>query len=82
MRQKSGTSKQSADKLVKNISRKTRQTYSAEEKIRIVLAGLRGEESIASPCRQEGIAESLYFSWSKLSLKAVNPHSLVMPCTQ
>ena len=46
MRQKSGTSKQSADKLVKNIRRKTRQTYSAEEKIRIVLAGLRGEESI------------------------------------
>ena len=70
MRQKSGTSKQSADKLVKNIRRKTRQTYSAEEKIRIVLAGLRGEESIASLCRREGIAESLYYSWSKEFLEA------------
>ena len=70
MRQKSGTSKQSADKLVKNIRRKTRQTYSAEEKIRIVLAGLRGEESIASLCRHEGIAESLYYSWSKEFLEA------------
>ncbi len=70
MRQKSGTSKQSADKLVKNIRRKTRQTYSAEEKIRIVLAGLRGEESIASLCRREGIAESLYYSWPKEFLEA------------
>ena len=70
MRQKSGTSKQSADKLVQNIRRKTRQTYSAEEKIRIVLAGLRGEESIASLCRREGIAESLYYSWSKEFLEA------------
>jgi len=70
MRQKSGTSKESADKLVKNIRRKTRQTYSAEEKIRIVLAGLRGEESIASLCRREGIAESLYYSWSKELLEA------------
>jgi transposase len=70
MRQKSGTSKESADKLVKNIRRKTRQTYSAEEKIRIVLAGLRGDESIASLCRREGIAESLYYSWSKEFLEA------------
>jgi len=70
MRQKSGTIKESADKLVKNIRRKTRQTYSAEEKIRIVLAGLRGEESIASLCRREGIAESLYYSWSKELLEA------------
>ena len=59
------TSKDAADKLVKNIWRKTRQTYSAEEKIRIVLAGLRGEESISELCRREGIAESLYYSWSK-----------------
>jgi len=65
MRQKPETSKDAADKLVKNIRRKTRQTYSAEEKIRIVLAGLRGEESIAALCRREGIAESLYYSWSK-----------------
>ena len=50
MNKKPGTSKASADKLVKNIRRKTRQTYSAEEKIRIVLAGLRGEESISALC--------------------------------
>jgi transposase len=58
MRQGSRTSKAAADKLVKNIRRKTRQTYNAEEKMRIVLAGLRGEESIAALCRREGIAES------------------------
>ena len=59
-----------ADKLVKSIRRKTRQTYSSEEKIRIVLAGLRGEESISAMCRREGIAESLYYSWSKEFLEA------------
>ena len=58
MKQGSRTSKAAADKLVKNIRRKTRQTYNAEEKMRIVLAGLRGEESIAALCRREGIAES------------------------
>jgi len=58
MNKKSGSSKLAADKLVKNIRRKTRQSYSAEEKIRIVLAGLRGEESISALCRREGIAES------------------------
>ena len=66
----SGTSKASADRLVKTIRRKTRQTYSAEEKIRIVLAGLRGEESISALCRREGISESLYYSWSKEFLEA------------
>lgn len=70
MTQKPRTSKDAADKLVKNIRRKTRQTYSSEEKIRIVLAGLRGEESIAVLCRHEGIAESLYYSWSKEFLEA------------
>ena len=64
------TSKDAADKLVKSIRRKTRQTYSVEEKIRIVLAGLRGEESISVLCRREGIAESLYYSWSKEFLEA------------
>jgi transposase-like protein len=54
MNKKSGTSKDAADKLVKGIRRKTRKQYSAEEKIRIVLAGLRGEESIAALCRREG----------------------------
>ena len=70
MRQKSGQSKAAADKVVKGIRRKTRKHYSAEEKIRVVLAGLRGEESIASLCRQEGISESLYYSWSKEFLEA------------
>ena len=70
MNKTSGTSKNAADKLVKNIRRKTRQTYSAEEKIRIVLAGLRGEESISVLCRREGITESLYYSWSKEFLEA------------
>jgi transposase len=70
MTKKPTTSKDAADKVVKNIRRKTRQTYSAEEKIRIVLAGLRGEESISVLCRREGIAESLYYSWSKEFLEA------------
>ncbi len=68
--QKSGTSKDAADKLVKGIKRKTRKQYLAEEKIRIVLAGLRGEESIAALCRCEGISESLYYAWSKDFLEA------------
>lgn len=70
MRQKSVGSKDAADKLVKNIRRKTARRYSAEEKIRIILAGLRGEESIAALCRREGIAESLYDKWSKEFLEA------------
>ena len=70
MTKKPTTSKDAADKVVKNIRRKTRQTYSAEEKIRIVLAGLRGEESISVLCRREGIAESLYYSWYKVFREA------------
>ena len=50
---------------MKDIRRKTRKRYSSEDKIRIVLAGLRGEETIAELCRQEGIAQSQYYSWSK-----------------
>ena len=65
MRQKSGTRESSSERLVKNIRRVTRKQYSSEEKIRIVLDGLRGELSIAELCRREGIAESLYYSWSK-----------------
>ena len=70
MNKKSVGSKDAADKLVKNIRRKTSRKYSAEEKIRIVLAGLRGEESISALCRREGIAESLYYKWSKEFLEA------------
>lgn len=70
MPNKSGQSKAAADKLVKRSRRKTRQTYSLEEKIRIVLAGLRGAESISALCRREGIAESLYYSWSKEFIEA------------
>ena len=70
MNKKTVGSKDAADKLVKNIRRRTFRKYSAEEKIRIVLAGLRGEESIATLCRREGIAESLYYKWSKEFLEA------------
>jgi len=69
MRAKSNT-KETASKIVKDIRRKTRKQHSAEEKIRIVLEGLRGESSIAELCRKEGIAQSLYYSWSKEFLEA------------
>ena len=70
MRQKSGTGKAPAEQVIKDIRRATRKQYSAEEKIRIVLECLRGEESIAALCRREGIAESLYYNWSKEFLEA------------
>tara|TARA_B100000614_G_scaffold258941_1_gene282428 strand:+ start:89 stop:463 length:375 start_codon:yes stop_codon:yes gene_type:complete len=70
MRQKSMSKKAPAEQAVRDIRRKTRKQYSSEEKIRIVLEGLRGEESIAALCRREGIAESLYYSWSKEFLEA------------
>ena len=70
MRQKSGTGKAPAEQVIKDIRRATRKQYSAEVKIRIVLEGLRGEESIAALCRREGIAESLYYTWSKEFLEA------------
>lgn len=63
-------SKGPATKVVKDIRRQTRKQHSAEEKIRIVLEGLRGESSIAELCRKEGIAQSLYYSWSKEFLEA------------
>lgn len=59
-----------SERLVRDIRRATRKQYSAEEKIRIVLDGLRGEASIAELCRREGIAESMYYSWSKEFLEA------------
>jgi len=69
MRQKHGPNG-SAEKHVKEIKRKTRRQYSAEEKIRIVLEGLRGEYSIAELCRREGIAQGLYYTWSKEFMEA------------
>src|ERR1700720_1164600 len=65
MRQKSGPVKEPAEKIVKDIRRMTRRKFSAAEKIRIVLEGLRGEESIAELCRREGIVQNLYYRWSK-----------------
>ncbi len=59
-----------AERVVRDIRRATRKQHTAEDKIRIVLEGLRGEESIAALCRREGIAESLYYSWSKEFLEA------------
>ena len=70
MRRKSGTHKEPAEKVIKDIRRVTQRSFFAEEKIRIVLDGLRGEESIAVLCRREGIAENLYYNWSKEFLEA------------
>ena len=70
MRQKSATPNSPSERLVNSIRRATRKQYSAEEKIRIVLDDLRGESSIAELCRREGIAEGLYYSWSKEFLEA------------
>ena len=70
MRQTSGSRKSSSERRVKNIRRVTRKQDSSEEKIRIVLDGLRGEFSIAELCRREGIAESLYYGWSREFLEA------------
>ncbi len=70
MRQKMEATKPSAEKVIKDIRRVTRKQYGAAEKIRIVLDGLRGEASIAALCRREGIAESLYYNWSKEFLEA------------
>jgi transposase len=64
------TTKAPAEQVVKDIRRATRKLHSSEEKIRIVLCGLRGEDSIAELCRKEGIAQSLYYSWSKEFLEA------------
>jgi transposase len=62
--------KDSAEKTVRDIRRRTRRHYSAEDKIRIVLEGLRGEDSIAELCRKEGINSNVYYRWSKEFLEA------------
>ena len=58
------------EKLVKDIRRRTRKKYSSEEKIRIVLEGMRGEDSIAELCRREGLNQNVYYRWSKEFLEA------------
>ena len=83
MRQKSNSNALSSEEMVKGIRRATRKRYSAEEKIRIVLDGLRGEHSIAELCRREGIAEGLYYSWSKEFLEAGKRRRLDQyPCSR
>ena len=62
--------KESAQTTVRRIRRKTRKKYNAEDKIRIVIEGLRGEMSVAELCRKEGISQSLYYKWSKEFLEA------------
>ena len=61
---------ESTEKKIRNIRRQNRKKYSAEEKIRIVIEGLRGDESIAELCRREGIAQSMYYKWSKEFMEA------------
>ena len=70
MRPKSSIARKPAEQVVKDIRRATRRHFSAEDKIRIVLDGLRGDDSIAELCRKEGIAQSLYYVWSKEFLEA------------
>jgi len=70
MRQTSGPVKEPAEQVLKDIRRATRRHFSAEEKIRIVLDGLRGEDSVAELCRREGIVQNLYYRWSKDFLEA------------
>ncbi len=70
MRREPIDAKDTAERTVRGIRRRTRMQHSAEEKYRMVLAGLRGEKSIAALCRREGIAENLHYSWSKEFLEA------------
>jgi transposase len=70
MRPKPLSAKKPAEQVVKDIRRATRRHFSAQDKIRIVLDGLRGEDSIAELCRKEGIAQSLYYTWSKEFMEA------------
>ena len=73
MNMKSNPPKAPAEQVVKDIRRATRRHYSTEDKIRIVLSGLRGEDSIAELCRKEGIAQGLYYSWNNARIRAGLP---------
>jgi transposase len=70
MNPRTSSAKKPAEQVMKDIRRATRRHFSAEDKIRIVLDGLRGEDSIAEICRKEGIAQSLYYTWSKEFMEA------------
>ena len=70
MSPRTSSAKKPAEQVMKDIRRATRRHFSAEDKIRIVLDGLRGEYSIAELCRKEGIAQSLYYTWSKEFMEA------------
>src|ERR1700688_5123810 len=70
MRSKMETHSDEAEKRVRDIRRATRRQFSAEEKVRIVIAGLRGEDRVAELCRKEGINQNLYYRWSKDFLEA------------
>src|ERR1700677_4019868 len=70
MRSKAERQSEEAEKTVRDIRRATWRQFSAEEKVRIVIAGLRGEDSIAELCRKEGINQNLYYRWSKEFLEA------------
>ena len=70
MSAKTSSAKKPAEQVMKDIRRATRRHFSAEDKIRIVLDGLRGEDSIAELCRKEGIAQGLYYTWSKEFMEA------------
>ena len=77
MRHASKRIPESAEKTVRDIRRATRRHHSAEEKIRIVLEGLRGEDSIAELCRKEGINQNLYYRWSKEFLEIPRPCTII-----
>ena len=70
MKQKPSGRPSSSEQTIRDIKRKTRKQYSAEEKIRIVIEGLRGESTVAELCRREGINQNLYYRWSKEFLEA------------
>ena len=70
MNPRTSSAKKPAEQVMKDIRRVTRRHFSAEDKIRIVLDGLRGEDSIAELCRKEGIAQSLFYTWSKEFMEA------------
>jgi len=74
MNQKRTGRPSSSEQIIKDIKRKTRKQYGAEERIRIVLDGLRGEDSIAELCRREGIAQSLYYKWSRAESRVTPMH--------